>query len=199
MSHSNGQTQGSAYQKRQAAVWLFLREIFKNPKAMGAAFPSSAGLARAIATSIPLPSDGIVIELGGGTGVITDAILHHGVPAGQLYVIERSAKFCHFLRRRFPGVTIIEGDAARITDYFPAETPISSVISGLPLKSLPAATVHAITSELGSLMNHGCTIIQFTYDLRLRYPLQLPLQRLKSEIIWKNFPPARVDVSRYTG
>ena len=42
------------------------------------------------------------------------ALLDMGVAPGRLYVIEREPALCDVLRRRFPGVTVMEGDAAHL-------------------------------------------------------------------------------------
>lgn len=174
---------------------LFFKEIIRHPKTMGACFPSSTRLANAMAAQVPLDRKGIVIELGGGTGVITSALLAHGVAAGNLYVIERSRKLCQFLRKRYPNVNIIEGDAASFTKLVPNNKTITAIVSGLPLRTLPKIKVRAIAQEVSRALQSESLIIQFTYDLRLRLALKIPLTRVHSKIIWRNLPPARVDVS----
>lgn len=179
---------------------LFIREIATNPSAMGAACPSSKRLARGIAAQIPLTA-GLVVELGGGTGVVTAALLEHGITPDQLIVIERAAKLSEHLRQRFPQLKIMEGDASELSQllgnhYSPAHT----IVSGLPLRSLPTATVQAIGQQIDTVLEPGGLYIQFTYSLH-RTPLP-PSPRLcwvHSEYIWLNLPPARVDVFRYAG
>src|SRR5690606_41168729 len=73
---------------RRSRPLMFVNELMHQPKFTGAICPSSRKLGRYMAKHIPLNHDGIVIELGGGTGVITQAILDHGVPADKLIVIE---------------------------------------------------------------------------------------------------------------
>ncbi len=181
---------------RSASLLFFFKEIIKNPKAMGAACPSSSKLANSMAAAIPLPVDGIIIELGGGTGSITNAILKHGVPAEKLYVFERSRPLCKLLREKFKGVNIIEDDAESISRWIPKNTKVSAVISGLPLKSLPADSVKKISQELSKVLPPGCTLIQFTYDLRRKRILKLKSRRTGSKVIWNNIPPARIDISK---
>ena len=66
-----------------ASLALFTREIWANPRAMGAACPSAPSLASHMASHVPLDRDGLVVELGGGTGAVTAALLKHGVPPGS--------------------------------------------------------------------------------------------------------------------
>ena len=58
-----------------ASLALFTREIWANPRAMGAACPSAPLLAGSMAARVPRDCDGLVIELGGGTGAVTTALL----------------------------------------------------------------------------------------------------------------------------
>ena len=147
-----------------------------------------------MAEAIPLNDEGIVIELGGGTGVITREIINRGIDPARIYVVERSRAMCDLLRKRFDNINIIEGDACELTKHFPAGTNISAVVSGLPLRSLPKEVVIAISTELRNLLPKGCTVIQFTYALPSKDHFKFPMQHVNSNIVWNNIPPARVDV-----
>jgi phosphatidylethanolamine/phosphatidyl-N-methylethanolamine N-methyltransferase len=52
-----------------------------------------------------------VVELGPGTGVVTQAILERGIAPSNLTSIEYCGDFAKLVRARFPEVTIVEGDA----------------------------------------------------------------------------------------
>ena len=43
-----------------------------------------------------------VLEIGAGTGAITQALLERGVSPERLFVIERDAELTAFLRNKFP-------------------------------------------------------------------------------------------------
>src|SRR4029077_18598233 len=95
---------------------LFLRRWLHNPMQVGAIAPSSRRLADAIAGQVPIDSPGWVIELGGGTGVVTDALLRRGLAPGRLVVIERDPLLHRHLVERFPHVRVILGDAAKLAE-----------------------------------------------------------------------------------
>ena len=63
--------------------------MISNPRGVSAPTPSSPTLARAIAAQVDVARDGLVIELGPGTGVVTQALLEHGVAAHRLIAIEQ--------------------------------------------------------------------------------------------------------------
>src|SRR5262249_38478475 len=95
---------------------LFLRRWLNNPMRVGAIAPSSRRLADEMAKLVPAGGHGWIIELGGGTGVVTAALLRAGIAAGRLVVIERDPLLHRFLRDRYPELHVILGDAARLAD-----------------------------------------------------------------------------------
>jgi len=180
-----------------ASLALFTREIWANPRAMGAACPSAPSLATRMASHVPLDRDGLVVELGGGTGSVTAALLKRGVPPWKLVVVERSPTLAHHLRQRFPQLRIIQGDAAQLTHLLDDDRSrgVESIVSSLPLRSLHPATTRAIAEQFERLLPPGNLLVQYTYDLRGVSPRLLPhFRRRSSRIVWGNLPPARVEV-----
>lgn len=179
-----------------ASLVLFTREIWANPRAMGAVFPSTPSLASRMAARVPLDREGLVVELGGGTGAVTTALLKHGVPPWKLVVVERSPTLANHLRQRFPQLQIIQGDAAQLSHLFEQPSPpINSIVSSLPLRSLHPTVTRAISHQFETLLESGGLLIQFTYNLRGTRARLLPrFRQVSSKIVWGNLPPARVEV-----
>jgi phosphatidylethanolamine/phosphatidyl-N-methylethanolamine N-methyltransferase len=180
------------------SMLLFALETLRNPRDVGAICPSSDALAEHVAKQLPLDAPGKVVELGAGTGSITRALLRHGVPPRHLVAVERSAVLTKRLRRSFPQITVVEGDAAHLARLLGSQrSQVRAVVSGLPLRSLSRPAVARIMSSLDDALAPGGMFIQFTYALHA--PLErVPehFTRLASRIVWRNFPPARVDVFR---
>jgi len=194
---------------RQAVVQspqsLFWRELAAHPGRIGAICASSPRLAARMAAWVDLSVPGLVVELGGGTGVITAALLAHGVPRERLVVVEYSPVLAAHLARRFPGVRVIEGDAARLAEWqregrLPRAAdgqphPIRTIVSGLPLLSMPHHVRARIVQAGVAALIAGGRLIQFTYTLRGRSPWQGGgLVPRYSERVLANLPPARIDV-----
>lgn len=176
---------------------LFTREICANPRAIGAACPSSPGLAQHMAMQVPLHSNGLVLELGGGTGVVTEALLNRGVMPQDLLVVERSAALAGHLRKRFPYLRIIQGDAAHLDKLLDLkeQTRVYSVVSSLPLRSLKPSITRAIGCQIDTLLGNQGLLVHFTYDLRGTCAHLPPhFKRIFSKIVWGNLPPARIEV-----
>lgn len=184
-----------------ASLALFTREIWANPRAMGAACPSTPSLASYMASRVPLDRNGMVVELGGGTGAVTAALLRHGVPPWKLVVVERSPTLANHLRQRFPQLRIMQGDAAQLAQLLGHDRSrgIGSIVSSLPLRSLHPATTRAIGHQFETLLEPGGLLVQFTYDPRGTQLRLLPrFRRLSGKIVWGNLPPARVEVFERT-
>lgn len=180
---------------RAVSPGLFLRELLAKPDAVGAVWPSSNQLARCMAAPVPRTGNGLVVELGGGTGAVTQALLEQGVAVDRLVVVERSPAFVQHLRQRFPSVTVLQGDATRLAALLPAGAPIDAIVSSLPLRSLPQTDASAIVGQWHQLLRPGGMVVQFTYALRGQAGTPFDgFVEHDSRLVWANLPPARVMV-----
>src|SRR6202453_3785635 len=89
----------------------FLKTLIATPRLTGAVAPSGRALARAMAAAAGSPPPGLVVELGPGTGPVTQALIEAGMVSERLVLIEYDPSFCRMLERRFEGVRVIQGDA----------------------------------------------------------------------------------------
>jgi len=175
----------------------FLQELLERPRAVGAVCSSSRRLAECMTRHLDLSRGGPVLELGAGTGAITEELLRGGVRADQLVVLEQSDRFVRHLRHRFPGVHVVCGDACEADRLLHRLGPFDAVVSGLPLRSLHDTAVSRITEACCRLLAADGKLLQFTYALTMQSPwLREEVQRVASQRVLLNFPPARVDVFR---
>lgn len=176
----------------------FLRALIARPKNIGAILPSSPILAQAIARQIGDPHAGPVLELGPGTGSITQAILEYGVAPHRLTTVEFDPDMAAELAGRYPGIRVIEGDAFNLADTLGprANTPYAAIISGLPLLNFPLASRHAYMEGLIRHLVPGGPIIQFSYGTHAPVAAPQGFTVTRAAQIWANVPPARVWVYR---
>lgn len=173
---------------------LFLARWLRAPHRIGALAPAGRHLARAMAEQIT-PGACLVIELGGGTGNITQALLDGGLPPERLIVVERDPAFYVLLKKRFPFLKVLHGDATRLRALL-APLGISraaTIVSSLPLLSMPGPLRQRLVEESFALLAERGTLIQYTYGAFS--PLRRRKSGLKGEIaerVWRNFPPASV-------
>lgn len=178
--------------KRDEAL-LFFKRVLKNPRALGALAPSSRALSNFICRHVEATTDSYVVEIGAGTGRFTRALLHSGVSPAQVFVVEMDAELCNFLKRHFPQVTVINGDATHLMHILPPHVigKVSTVISGIPLVNLSESVQAGIAGACFSVLAEGGQMLQFTYGpvspLSSR-KLGLHKKRL-GHVLW-NFPPA---------
>lgn len=172
---------------------IFFEQLLKRPYQISAIAPSSAKLAAAMTATLE-PSRGDIIEIGAGTGRITQAIIDRGIPAKNIHAIEMNPNFCAVLQKKFPDINLYQCSATEM-----AELSINSpqaVVSGLPLLSMPLGVQTAIIEGAFKLLGNAGKYIQFTYGpkppIKAELRNKLNLSWTKSSKIWRNLPPASV-------
>ena len=177
----------------------FLRTWIEKPLATGAVMPSSKVLARTMASYVDPDSTGPVIELGPGTGPVTQALVEHGVDPARLVLVEFNPSFCRMLRSRYPAATVVQGDASRLKHLLEStlRAPAAAIVSGLPLVTKPLRTRLRLISDAMTLLAPSAPFVQFTYAMVPPIPKNYAAVSAEaSELIWMNIPPARVWVYR---
>ena len=179
----------------------FIRSWIERPLSIGAVTPSGKILARTMARYVDPNSDGPVVELGPGTGPVTEALVEAGVAPSRLVLVEFNPTFCRLLRARYPEATLVQGDAysmRRLLETLLLQ-PAAAVVSGLPLVTKPIGMRLRLIRDAFDLMLPGAPFVQFTYSVASPLPRRLGgFTAEASERIWMNIPPARVWVYRKT-
>jgi phosphatidylethanolamine/phosphatidyl-N-methylethanolamine N-methyltransferase len=177
----------------------FIRSWLEKPLATGAVTPSGRFLARTMASYVDPDQTGPVVELGPGTGPVTEALVERGIEPKRLVLVEFNPMFCRLLRTRYPQATVVQGDAYNLKRLLEniLPQPAAAVVSGLPLLTKPLRTRLRLINDVFSL-SPDASFIQFTYSMTTP-PIPKGLARVETEAsdrIWLNFPPARVWVYR---
>lgn len=178
-------------------IYEWLRDG-KRRKRIGAVAPSSPGLCRAMTDWLPGP-DEFVIELGPGTGVVTKAILDRGVRPDHLISIEMSPQLADMVKKRFPAIHVVNGDACKLSEYVSELVPkgktVGAVISSLPLRNFPVELAEKLAKEIHNVLRPEGRWIQFSYRISTHNHIgDHHFKHLPSKIVWLNIPPARVSV-----
>jgi len=180
----------------------FIRSWLEKPLAIGAVTPSGRVLARTMARYVDTRIPGPVIELGPGTGPVTEALVARGVHPSRLVLVEFNPAFCRLLRTRYPEATVVQGDAYALKRLLGdvLTEPAAAVVSGLPLLTKPLRTRLRLINEAFGLMQRHAPFVQFTYSMTTS-PIPKALSQVVAEAsprIWMNLPPARVWAYRKT-
>ncbi|MFM9153852.1 MAG: class I SAM-dependent methyltransferase [Methylocystis sp.] len=178
----------------------FIRQWVENPRLIGAVSPSGPALAKAMASYVDLKKQGPIIELGPGTGPVTQALLARGIAPERLVLVEYEQGFCHLLAERYPGVQIVQGDAYNLKHTLQnklSAQPIT-VVSSLPLLVRPERDRVELLHQAFELMGPDGLFIQFTYGLT-KSPMPMHAHSITGAYVGKgsapillNIPPARV-------
>lgn len=192
----------SACESRRHTRWKFFRQWLMHPRSVASVTPSSPELAAAMLAELP-PGTRRVIELGGGTGVFTEAALAHGVAGDELLVLELNRDLARHLHERFPGVRVVRGDARELpvlaeADGYLQGGPADAVLSGLGILSMERSTQRRIVASAFECLREGGRFVQFTYGPRApvsdRVVTELGLKVRRGEFVLRNVPPATVYV-----
>ena len=140
-----------------------------------------------------------VLEVGPGTGVITKAILDRGVAPENLYSVEFSQDFAAHVRRLFPKVNVIQGDAFNLNETLGDKRDLvfDAVVSGVPLLNFPVPQRIAYLEDLLSRIPLGRPVVQLTYGPRSPIPPGRGSYTVEHfDFVMRNIPPTRLWIYR---
>ena len=176
--------------------YLFLKSWFDSPKRMGALFPSFARTGKILAGLVKDINNVRVLELGAGTGQVTDQIIACGVDMNNFATVEFDSKFCDELRKKHPeGLRLFNIDAAHIVERLPAEFvgQTDYVVSTLPLITLGESKAKEVIEAVFKVLKPGGVYIQITFSpLKPKYMKKMGLKATKLCVAWINLPPTHI-------
>lgn len=203
-THSPLQTPPTLLRANRTSAWnrarhsdavRFLRSWIESPLRTAAIAPSSQALAHLMTKEID-PSSSLVVELGPGTGVFTQALLRRGIPAQNLALLESNPEFADLLQARFPASRIVCSDVARDRWQLPYGAVPDVIVSGLPLLSMTAQDVSSVLATAFAHLRPGGRLYQFTYaprcPVRTHVLESLGLHATCIGATLRNLPPAAV-------
>jgi len=178
----------------------FIAAFIRNPLAVGSLWPSSPSLARAILSNCDLRSARLVVELGPGTGAFTRVIVDRLGDQTEFFVVELDTSCTGQLRRRFPGLHVVNDSAENLARHVgKTGQKADFIISGLPWANMnPDLQDRILDSIIDSLADRGAftafgywnsSILPSSKRFRARLESRFESVR-RSRVIWKNFPPA---------
>lgn len=112
---SSGDSPGAVeHVQTRSQIQAILSEAGLKPRhALGQNFLIDGNLMRKLVASAEIDSRDLILEVGGGTGALTELLARH---AGEVVTVEKDAALAEVLRQRvgsLPNVEVIEGDALR--------------------------------------------------------------------------------------
>lgn len=174
---------------------LFFGLWLQKPLQIAAVTPSSRRFACVMADLVDLDRPGPVLELGAGTGSLTRGLLRAGCPAERLIAMEREPRLAAALRRRFPGIRTIVGDATALPEHFErlGVDRLCAVVSSLPIKWFSLANQRQVVEPCLTRLGPDGRFLQMTNAFSspiAKRPLGIagrPVAR-----VWRNLPPSQI-------
>ena len=174
----------------------FLKEFFDKKGMVGSVIPSSKFLIQMMLRKVEFENAKLIVELGPGTGVITDEIIKRLKPNTQLLVIELNDTFYMGLKSRIsdPRVTIKKGCATELSRFINmlGMEKADYVVSSLPLAILPHILRKRIVIDINTHLKPNGSYIQFQYTLQSLKIFKKIFKKVSIKHCLLNVPPAFV-------
>ena len=174
----------------------FIKEFLNKKKMVGSVMPSSKFLSKKMVDHLNFKSAKLIIELGPGTGVITERIIEKLGTNSKLLVIELNETFYKDLKKRITDkrVTIRKGSAADLSDFINdiEFDKADFIVSSIPLAVLPNTLRKRIVIAVNKHLDQKGTFIQFQYTLQSLKLLKKVFKNVSIKHCLFNIPPAFV-------
>jgi phosphatidylethanolamine/phosphatidyl-N-methylethanolamine N-methyltransferase len=189
----------------------FATEAIADFRTVGAVAPSSKYLTQAMLGPLSLERARVVVELGPGTGVMTQALLDLLPGGSHLLAFEINPRFAAYLKSnvRDSRLTVLDASAERLFQEVGARgyRRVDAVVSSLALGLMPDRARRDFLDGLVNILGDGTfTQFQYLHCLEMssgrirRFDLALLLRQyfgsVRQRIIWRNLPPAFVFACR---
>ncbi len=201
-------------------AFSFVSEVFTAWKDVGAILPSFPVVGMELVKWMDRPDDRPlrIIELGSGTGAVTDQIVQSLKPGDELVLVEIMPNFTRILKRQVEGVwkPYLEGVKFRLHEGplqdMEWDDPFDFVVSCLPVLNFPLDDVRNVLRIYSRLVTPGGVLLSLEYALSLEARglisrllgkeelgescrlMQdfLALNQQENRLILRNFPPMRI-------
>ena len=131
---------------------------------------------------------------GAGTGSLTRGLLRAGCRPERIIALEREPRLVTVLRKKFPAITVLEGDATRIGEHLANHAEqLCAVVSSLPIKWFSTSEQYAVVRPCLDRLGPGGSFIQLTNAFSS--PLseaQLGIVGREVGRVWLNLLPAQI-------
>ncbi len=194
----------------------FTSEALGDLRTTSAIVPSSRYLAQAMLEPLPLKQAKVVVELGPGTGVLTQGLLALMPADATLVAFEINPRFQQYLRHRFPdrrlvvlnsGAESLEAELQRL-----GVARVDAAVSSLGITFMSNGQRHAVLGGLARFLDEKGVFTQYHYmhGVLVRYQMEEGrlhrfsavellsqyFRQIERKVVWRNVPPAFVFICR---
>ncbi|ROO32958.1 class I SAM-dependent methyltransferase [Salinisphaera orenii] len=176
---------------------LLMRLWLRAPLTIATAAPSGRAVCAALITDARA-ADGIIVELGAGTGPVTTALLAAGVAPERLLAVEANptlhARLCERVGTRLAALH----DATDLPALFADRgvQRVAAIVSTLPILNFAPTAQRAVLDGCFAQADPEASFTQITYLPGSPVPrARLAAWGYRAEVarfIWRNLPPATI-------
>lgn len=201
---------------RLQAVWRFFSNAWREWDQTAGFVPSSRFLVDALAQAADLGRARRVVELGTGTGTVTEKLLADMRPDARLYGIEIDEQLLQATARRLPDprLSAIHGSAADLPALLQqagCDGPVDTIVSCLGMSLLPDDLRDGVMAGALECLAPDGVFVQYGYlhahvlvyspargfsRFHLGRYLKRHFREMRHQVVMPNFPPAEVLVCR---
>jgi len=181
----------------------FARQFAQQPQSTGAIAPSSKSLARQVVRQANLSAAKTVVELGPGTGVFTEQILHDIPTEALFFAIELNPTFVLATKNRCPTACVYNDAALSLPAWLSTNDRehADCIISSLPWTIFDEDDQDEVLTAITNSLKPGGVFVSIIYlgakfRSRGRYFIG-SLSRHFSAVsntptVWQNLPPTQI-------
>lgn len=172
---------------------MFLYKFIQSPTSIGSVVPSSRFLVEAMVRHVDWRSVRTVVELGAGTGVITQYIQKLKHSECRAIIFESDPQLLKRLQKSYPTLCY----SSNAEDIYPIIKnlglhPVDCVISSLPFANFNQDSRDKIMDGVEALLKPGGRFVAFQYSLQMRKQLAERFEQVDVDFVPFNLPPAFV-------
>ena len=132
----------------------FLGAVIDNPNQMGAILPCTSEVGQEMVKYLSSYNGKKILEVGGGTGTVTEQIVSKLSSNDKLDVVEIDASLSQHLRKKFKKHKNVTIHQCSITDFNPG-VKYSQIISTLPFNSFDVTFAKNVMNKFEELSGEG--------------------------------------------
>jgi phospholipid N-methyltransferase len=172
---------------------FFFYKFLCNPQRVGSITPSSKFLVEHMAKQVDWQHARSIVELGAGTGVLTQKIAEHKHPDCKVLIVERDLEMRKKLEQLYPDFHFSSNAADFYAQFrLLGMNQADGIFSGLPFANFSGEEQEKILSEIVQALKPNGEFIAFQYSLQMKRKLAEKFGRVRISFVPLNIPPAFV-------
>lgn len=172
---------------------FFLYKFLRNPGRIGSVTPSSRFLVEQMAQQVNWKRVRSSVELGAGTGVLTQKIAERRHPDCKVLIVEKDPEMKKRLEKKYPDFYFTSNAANFYTQFLSfGMHQADAIFSGLPFANFSADEQDQILSEVIQALKPNGIFIAFQYSLQMKRKLAEKFGKVMLSFVPFNIPPAFV-------